>query len=147
MHPRTVKVLETLTGRELWTYTAPRDIEIRLDASGTVLTLIDAEQTVIAEIPAGRLIATEGPGFWTPGRLGQYLIRSRQPLPGASNFGYTLFQRSHGPLVDLSLDRDAADPQFSLDGNLLAHGNPDGSVFLHDLAAIQNRLASIGLGW
>jgi serine/threonine protein kinase/WD40 repeat protein len=143
-----IKVFEVATGSVRWSYNAPRDVELFLDATGTLLGIRAGEQTTLTELATGKLMATVNSGATAAGPAGRLMVRSRAGDYLVSRFGYSLFRRGEvAPLVDLSLDQNGWTPQFNVDGRLLASGNPDGSVSVHDLIEIQRRLAGVGLGW
>jgi serine/threonine protein kinase/WD40 repeat protein len=51
------------------------------------------------------------------------------------------------PLVKFLLDTATGRPRFSPDGLHLVWGNPDGTVTVVDLVAVNRRLSELGLGW
>jgi WD40 repeat protein len=146
----TVKVVDSLTREERWTYKPGALVEVRLDPIGSVLTIADAGRTTLVEMTSGKLLEGVPNVVFCVGPNGRHCLgpvpeQDRQPNNIA---GALLFRRGRSsPLVELSIDQDGGDGQFSDDGNLLALCHPNGGVSVFDLPAIQKRLAQAGLGW
>jgi WD40 repeat protein len=137
---RTLKIWEGTTGQELWSYQG-EDSNLALDATGHYLVFTQGRaRNRMLELPSSKRISEVKGGAVSPNL--RYTCDRPDP------FGLELFRREDGKLlVHLGIDKEVIAWAFHPAGTHFAWGNADGSVMVCDIAEVQRRLASVGLGW
>jgi serine/threonine protein kinase/WD40 repeat protein len=145
-----IKVFDGLTGTVLWSEPARLETGgLRLDPTGRLVMHsldLDKAEVHLTAVPSGR----------SAGSLqhGAHLLGPEARLLGRLNAigsGLGLFRPDDAvPLVTLNVDTVASSIPlscFNQAGTHVAWGNRDGTVNIADIAEVQRRLASVGLGW
>lgn len=140
-------------GKRLWqiAYPSPegRGMEIETAGNRVFIQTNEAGPALVLDLVSGNQVGTlqcvpscalHGLESWL--RLG--------PVPEFSR-GWSLMSERVGnrPVLALGIDTQGVSPfpKFSSDGNLVAWGSSDGTVFVADLAEVRQHLGEIGIGW
>lgn len=153
---RIVGVFDGLTGQTRWSMQLPKTAgyaHIAVDSADSTLTYLADDQghAGLVALPEGVQIGTFGRAPLALGPRADLVLAEPVRSAVSTEYGYSLFQRDRPelPLVTLGIDyhRNVVSSQFSRDGRLVAWGTEEGVVLLFDLVRIQERLATVGLGW
>jgi WD40 repeat protein len=152
---RSLKAIDAATGAEWWSRTLARTVPSgvqSVDPTGRILyaQLGDpSEAGTLLDLRSGVTLETVSPAQHGLGPGARLVVTPRPAEPSDTQPGYALWRRGEGsPLVILGIDGGySCWPQFSRDGRLLAWGNAEGTVTVAQLDRVQERLASVGLGW
>jgi hypothetical protein len=157
---RSIRAFDGPTGKEVWSIPVPKQLQyaqLAVDPTGEVAALLTDDRSAesrrratLIDLRSGRPRRTlvDVPADLGPG--GNLMILKNHVGPSGHHESFGVFGRDQGrPLAIFATDEKLSSVlnSFSHDGRYLAWGTTEGSVFVADLAEVQSRLASGGIGW
>lgn len=162
---RTTNAYDAATGRRLWSLPSPSplDVGVRLsfDPTGHVLerpvwigpieqlSMPGGELLRRIDDPRRRTLLGPDGRRWVYMARGGYLSMPDEPDRRDSNSFYLYAKERQEPLLRIASSGPMGSiySEFTRDGRYVVWGNPDGTVSVLDLVSVQERMASLGLGW